>query len=71
MPRTRLIYNPSKCISEKAKLVTCPRCRGFGGVAFKDDDGCTMCNSHGEVWMSSNSAVLHKYGRFGVDERLY
>ena len=47
------VENLSKLQTEKAKKQKCPRCSGFGSIAFTDDNGvCPLCNGYGYLWMS-------------------
>ena len=46
------IYNPSSCRMEEARLIQCPRCKGFG-ANFGDEDGCSLCSKQREVWNST------------------
>lgn len=46
------VYNPSTCRTEEARLIQCPRCKGFGAI-FGDEDECSLCSKQGEVWNST------------------
>lgn len=49
------VYNKSAGRLEDAEKVTCPRCKGHGGVAFKDDGTvCSLCGGEGIVWRSGS-----------------
>lgn len=63
------IYNPSTCRLEMAERITCPRCKGFGGLR-KDEDGCILCDGVGEVWKSSGNWVWPK-GKTAEEGRLW
>lgn len=59
------VYNKSRCEIEPAKIEICPRCKGFGAVAFHDNDGCTLCNRGGYVWEAKSGSgwTRAKYAR--------
>ena len=59
--KTTQVYNHSRCVMEQATRKKCPRCRGFGGVAF-DDNPCA-CNGHGWLWMSHSGWIRAPYKR--------
>lgn len=63
------IYNPSTCRLENSERMTCPRCKGFGGLR-KDEDGCTLCDGRGEVWKSSGNWVW-PIGKTAEEGRLW
>lgn len=71
MARTRQVYNPSRCITETARLVICPHCKGAGGCITDKDATCPYCKGYGELWMTDNSCIMPLYGRFERDETLY
>ena len=66
-----IVYNKSKGITEKAKKVKCPRCRGFGAIVG-DEDNCIICNGHGSIWMAISSSGWTRplYARLD-DSQLY
>lgn len=58
------VFNGNTKEFEAARRTTCPRCHGFGGIAFKDtDSNCNLCNGHGEVFMSKSGWLRAKYAR--------
>lgn len=57
------VLNKSTGDVESAKMVQCPRCRGFGAVAFKDDGKCELCNGWGNLWRSHTGWARAKYCR--------
>lgn len=69
--RTRIIYNMSKCKTEKAKRSTCPHCKGAGGCITDKECHCPYCDGYGWLWLSDSSCIMKPYGRFEQDEQIY
>jgi hypothetical protein len=51
------VYNRSAERYEKAEKVTCPYCKGFGGVSGEDRP-CPIClnKDYGRVWRSTEGS---------------
>ena len=51
------VYNKSKQVYESAEYKKCPRCKGFGSIAFEDDSReCHICEGHGSAWVSKEGS---------------
>lgn len=62
------VYNKSKETIEKAKIVNCPRCNGFG--ANHPEEKCSLCDGYCTVWISKSGWYRAKYANI-ADSRLY
>jgi len=58
------VYNKDKGLLEPAKLATCPRCRGFGGITQDQGEACSFCRGYGEVWRSATGWLRAKHQQF-------
>jgi len=56
------VYNKNKERAERAKLIECPRCKGFG-AAVSDEENCSFCNGYGDLWSSTSGWLRAKYSK--------
>ena len=64
------VYNKSALFVEPAEWKTCPRCKGAGAIAFKDEDNCPLCNGYGSLWISDSGWTRAKFRKL-EDSQLY
>ena len=60
------VINQNTGMLEDAKVMQCPRCRGFGRVSG-DDEPCFLCSGEGEVIRSESgwTQVISENGEVG------